>query len=138
MHISNRHLRLAPIVARLAASQRLVALQQIELTAPGWPEGKNESHWIVMARNPEDLGALTKDSRWSPLVASPSTPLWTDDFSNILSVLVRYKTISRSHFRVREPVTRGRRCEIPVLSCCDPLACHLRPNKEPPMRRGCR
>ena len=87
MHISNRHLRLAPIVARLAASQKLVALQQMELTAPGWPEGKNPSHWIVMARNPWDLDALSKDSRWSPLVASPSTPLWTDDFSNILSVL---------------------------------------------------
>ncbi len=87
MHISNRHLRLAPIVARLAASQKLVALQQIELTAPGWPEGKNSSHWIVMARNPMDLAALSKDKRWSPLVASSSTPLWTDDFSNILSVL---------------------------------------------------
>ena len=41
MHISNRHLRLAPIVARLAASQGLAAVQQIEPTAPGWPEGKN-------------------------------------------------------------------------------------------------
>jgi hypothetical protein len=99
MHISNRHLRLAPIVARLAASQKLVAVQQLELTAPGWPEGKNPSHWIVMARNPKDLAALSKDKRWSPLVASSSTnsrprgpersapPLWTDDFSNILSVL---------------------------------------------------
>jgi hypothetical protein len=87
MHISNRHLRLAPIVARLAASQKLVAVQQLELTAPGWPEGKNPSHWIVMARNPKDLAALSKNKRWSPLVASPSTPLWTDDFSNILSVL---------------------------------------------------
>jgi spermidine synthase len=87
MHISNRHLRLAPIVARLAASQKLVALQQLELAAPGWPEGKNPSHWIVMARNPTDLSALSKDRRWSPLVASSSTPLWTDDFSNILSAL---------------------------------------------------
>jgi hypothetical protein len=89
MHISNRHLRLAPVVARLAESQGLVARQQIELMGPGWPEGKSESHWIVMPRNRGDLELLTKDGRWSPLVASPSTPLWTDDFSNILSVLVR-------------------------------------------------
>ena len=89
MHISNRHLRLAPVVARLAASQGLVAMQQIELMGPGWPEGKSESHWIVMPRNRADLDVLTNDARWSPLVASPSTPLWTDDFSNILSVLVR-------------------------------------------------
>ena len=35
MHISNRHLRLAPVVARLAASQGLVALQQIERDRAG-------------------------------------------------------------------------------------------------------
>ena len=87
MHISNRHLRLAPIVARLAESQGLVAVQQVESMKPNWPEGKNPSHWVVMARDRAGLGALTNDSRWSPLVASSSTPLWTDDFSNILSVL---------------------------------------------------
>ena len=87
MHISNRHLRLAPIVARLAESQGLVAVQQVENVGPNWPEGKNPSHWVVMARDRAGLGALATDSRWSPLVASASTPLWTDDFSNILSVL---------------------------------------------------
>jgi spermidine synthase len=87
MHISNRHLTLAPIVARLAASQGLAAVQQVERVAPGWPEGKSESHWIVMTRNQADLEVLKKDARWSALVASPSAPLWTDDFSNILSAL---------------------------------------------------
>jgi hypothetical protein len=87
MHISNRHLTLAPIVARLAASQGLTALQQIDRPGDKRPEGKSDSHWIVMARNPADLAALAADSRWSPLAAKPTTPLWTDDFSNILSVL---------------------------------------------------
>jgi len=87
MHISNRHLRLAPVVARLAASEGLVALHQIEIVGPTAPEGKSASHWIVMARSREDLGALVADSRWSPLVAPDGTPVWTDDFSNILSVL---------------------------------------------------
>jgi hypothetical protein len=87
MHISNRHLRLAPVVARLAASQGLVAVQQLESLGPGAPEGKSASHWIVMARNQADVDVLVKDGRWSSLAASPSTPLWTDDFSNILSVL---------------------------------------------------
>ena len=40
-----------------------------------------------MARNRADLGALMQDARWSRSSPSPSTPLWTDDFSNILSVL---------------------------------------------------
>lgn len=87
MHISNRHLRLGPIVARLAESHGLAAVQQIEAGGPDWPEGKNPSHWVVLARDHASLGTLTTDSRWSPLVASSSTPLWTDDFSNILSVL---------------------------------------------------
>jgi len=87
LHISNRHLRLAPVVARLAASQGLSAVQQIDLQAAGWPEGKSESQWIVIPCNRADLDVLIKEGRWSPLVASTSTPLWTDDFSNILSVL---------------------------------------------------
>ena len=52
-----------------------------------WPEGKNEWHWIVMSRSHADLDVMAKDPRWLPLVPSPSKPLWTDDFSNILSVL---------------------------------------------------
>jgi spermidine synthase len=87
MHISNRHLRLAPVVARLAASQKFVALQQLEQVGPDWPEAKSPSHWVVMASSPADLGTLTNDPRWSTLMPSASTPLWTDDFSNILSVL---------------------------------------------------
>jgi hypothetical protein len=87
MHISNRHLRLAPIVARLAASENLIAVEQAETSRAGWPEAKSGSHWIAMARTPAALGSLVNDARWTPLAASPSAPLWTDDFSNILSVL---------------------------------------------------
>lgn len=87
MHISNRHLTLAPIVARLAASEGLTAVQQVDRSGDKRPEGKSDSHWIVMARNAADLTPLAADVRWSPLTAPPSAPLWTDDFSNILSVL---------------------------------------------------
>jgi len=86
MHVSNQHLSLAPVVARLAASQGLTGVHQFE-SAAGGPEGKSPSHWIVLARTESDLGSLRSDRRWSRLVASSSTPLWTDDFSNILSVL---------------------------------------------------
>ena len=87
MHISNRHLTLGPIVARLAESHGLTALQQIDRQGAARPEGKSDSHWIVMARNAADLAPLSADSRWSRLAPKPGTPLWTDDFSNILSVL---------------------------------------------------
>jgi hypothetical protein len=87
MHVSNRHLRLAPIVGRLAANARLVAVQQVETYRTGWPDGKGGSHWIALARTPSALGSLATDPRWTPLASSPSAPLWTDDFSNILGVL---------------------------------------------------
>ena len=87
MHISNRHLTLGPIVARLAESHGLTALQQIDRPGAGGPEGKSDSHWIVMARNPGVIAPLAADARWSRLTVTPGTPLWTDDFSNILGVL---------------------------------------------------
>jgi len=86
-HISNVHLSLGPIVARLAEDQGLVAIDQRERRTADWPEGKTTSHWSILARSGGDLGALNQDTRWAPLVATASVPLWTDDFSNILSVL---------------------------------------------------
>jgi hypothetical protein len=87
MHISNRHLRLAPIVGRLAADRGLYAVRRLESGGQGWPEGKSGSDWVAMSRNPKDVAPLVTNDGWKPLASSPSVPLWTDDFSNILSVL---------------------------------------------------
>jgi hypothetical protein len=87
MHISNRHLRLAPIVARLAADSGLYAAERLEAGGSGWAEGTSGSHWIVLAQNASDVTPLVAADGWAPLQPSASTPLWTDDFSNILSVL---------------------------------------------------
>ena len=88
MHISNMHLSLSPVLARLAHEQGLTVLWQREpATAGSLEDGKFPSEWIVMARDPRDLGQLTSDARWVAPVVPSATPLWTDDFSNILSVL---------------------------------------------------
>ncbi len=86
-HISNGHLSLAPIVARLAREHGLAGVSQLDRRAPDWPASRSESHWVALARQPGDLGSLAADSRWTPLSAARSAPLWTDDFSNILSAL---------------------------------------------------
>jgi len=87
-HISNQHLLLGPVVARLAASQSLVALEQVDLmTEQPQPVGKSPSHWVAMSRTAANLGPIVTDSRWRTPRAAADTPLWTDDFSNILSVL---------------------------------------------------
>src|SRR5262249_40609004 len=87
MHVSNRHLRLAPIVGRLAADRGLYAVRRIETGGRDWPSGKGGSDWIAMSRRAADVAPLVVNDGWTPLAASPSVPLWTDDFSNILSVL---------------------------------------------------
>jgi hypothetical protein len=77
-HISNKYLRLAPLVSELAREAGLVCVVR---TDP-------ESEWAVMARSPEVLGELAHDKRWRTVQADDSLA-WTDDFSNPLS-LVRW------------------------------------------------
>jgi hypothetical protein len=87
-HITNRHLVLAPVLARLAATHGLAArFQQHRATTTGMQSGQFSSDWMVMARSEGDLGPLADDPRWSTPRVADGTPLWTDDFSNIVSVL---------------------------------------------------
>lgn len=84
-HISNRNLDLTQVVADLAHSRELSALSMRDMTEPQ-VNGRDPSHWVVLARNPADYGALANDSFARPLQSSGERNLWTDDFSNIISV----------------------------------------------------
>jgi hypothetical protein len=90
MNVSNVHLSIYPVVARVAQDEGLNVLWQREpSTAGSLTEGKFPSEWMVMARSRADFGGLASDPRWVVPVVPPSTRLWTDDFSNILSVIRR-------------------------------------------------
>jgi hypothetical protein len=85
VHVSNRHLRLAPVVAGAAAALGVMArLRDDEDDAA---TGKSRSTWAVLARTPEDLGRLKDDKEWKPLEPEPGVPLWTDDYSSIVSTM---------------------------------------------------
>jgi spermidine synthase len=87
-HVSNRHLALGPVVARLARLHGLTVIEQLDgVTAGDSADGKTASDWVFMAASARDLGPLVADARWVPPVVSSSTPFWTDDSSSILSVL---------------------------------------------------
>jgi spermidine synthase len=86
-HISNRHLALAPVLARLAVSHGLEFRLEQHVADQTITPGQFSSDWMVMARTAADLGSLATDARWGKPSIPTSTPLWTDDFSNILSVL---------------------------------------------------
>ncbi len=50
-------------------------------------EAKRESEWVAVVRKPQDMGSLLDNPDWKLLQPKPGDPLWTDDYSNILSVL---------------------------------------------------
>jgi hypothetical protein len=89
-HVSNRHLMLGPVVAGLAADAGLSALQQEHSVGrQEMQRGRSGSHWVVMARAQGIIAPLRQNPRWVSLVPRPGFSPWTDDFSNILSVLKR-------------------------------------------------
>ena len=50
--------------------------------------GRSPSQWVIMARRTEHLGKLAKDPRWKSITRTPGSRVWTDDYSNLLSVFV--------------------------------------------------
>lgn len=91
-HVSNRYLKLEPVVANIAASmnQGLKVLnwydsKETDEEGNDLP-GKSRSHWVLVARNDAAFGKLLKDDRWERLEPDPAFPTWTDDFSNLYSV----------------------------------------------------
>jgi hypothetical protein len=80
-HISNRYLRLGPVVARAAAGLGAAAVEQAAAPAAATAVA---SHWMVVGP-PDAVARIGEDARWRPAVPGPR--LWTDDYSNILDVL---------------------------------------------------
>jgi len=87
-NISSRYLDFRPVLGNLAEANKLYALAQNESEVPpeAQREGKYSSHWVVMARQPRLFGKLMDDSRWLPVLPDPTLPVWTDDYSNVLSI----------------------------------------------------
>jgi hypothetical protein len=86
LHISNRYLGLEPVLGNLAKNLSLVGLKQFDDESDKQFPGKSSSDWALLARRKEAFGSLAHDSRWTPLEQDPRVGVWTDDFSNVLSV----------------------------------------------------
>src|ERR687889_836854 len=83
VHISNRHLDLEPVLGNVAQDAGLTCRAQNDVEE-GSP-GKFISHWVVMARDDGDLRSMAENGRWQSCQLDPDTPVWTDDYSNLLS-----------------------------------------------------
>jgi hypothetical protein len=93
--ISNRYVDLEPVLGDLAADAGLACLAQIEvdIRPEEWREGKTPSGFLIMARRRQDFGVLADDARWHEVLGRHDARIWTDDYSNILSVLEWQKLV---------------------------------------------
>ncbi len=92
-HISNRYLDLEPVLGNLGKAMGMsVYSNSFEPPAPMMKYEEDapyvfRSHWVMAARRKEDFGRLLQDSGWQPAMEDPNHPVWTDDYSNLFSVL---------------------------------------------------
>jgi hypothetical protein len=90
VHISNRHLDLAPILANVAQAQGLIAfLKQGASAGDVMTTLRSASRLVMLARTLQDAGYAAQN--WSRLPPDPASALWTDDYSNILGPMLRMK-----------------------------------------------
>jgi len=92
-HISSIYLQLAPTLGGLAQDAHLACLTEDDtaVTELQSNEGKSASMWLVMARSQSDLAKIAANSggraHWVPVQMRPGERVWTDDYSNLLSVI---------------------------------------------------
>lgn len=100
-HIANRFMDLQPVLSGVADRLGLVDRDKLarleDMTAPGG----FVSEWTVLARKESDLQALAQDKTWLRLKRKSEMPVWTDDYSSVVSILYARETFFE---RLRQPV----------------------------------
>lgn len=89
IHVTNRHLELAPVITTIA--RELGAHAYYFAYAPGDDEPLAEySEWVVVSYDPRiHQRLLAMHDGWTEQLAYDPDYLWRDDFSNILKVIRR-------------------------------------------------
>lgn len=83
MHISNRYMHLAPVVAALADDAGIEA--RVQFHSPDSADSARHlfgSAWVALAREKQHLASIIGDARWSALPRSGDR-VWTDDYANV-------------------------------------------------------
>jgi spermidine synthase len=84
VHISNRYLDLAPVLAANAHALNLSIRSRLDIAPAG--AVRSSSRWVALARSASALQPL--DARdWQLLPPEPGFRPWTDDYASLLPVL---------------------------------------------------
>ena len=90
MHISNKNLELASVIAGVAEANGVIA----RVYDGGDVEEDAERYlWVprvaAIARREQDFGALAKSSYWPVYERDASQRVWSDDYSNVVGAVLR-------------------------------------------------
>jgi hypothetical protein len=76
------------VLARLADDADLAGLEQRDVaTEREQDAGKTSSSWVLLAPDADDLAPVSGENDWERLGDGDGAPLWTDSFSDVVSVL---------------------------------------------------
>jgi hypothetical protein len=85
VNISNRFLDLAPVMARVALELSLEAWLVDD--KPRRAKNASRSTWVLMGHDIDEHSLASASSTVKRLLAEPAAPVWTDQFSNLASVM---------------------------------------------------
>jgi hypothetical protein len=89
VHISNRYLDLAPVLAGIARDAGLAGRHQFYRPAARLAQGRQSipAEMVVLAREESTLAPLDVSGTWRPIGSIPPANTWTDDYSNIVGAI---------------------------------------------------
>lgn len=91
MHVSNRHLELASVVAGIAHANGLVSMVNNRAARDDEDDAKYvfTSTAVISAREEKDFATLLDDKDWTAIEPDANQRIWTDDYSNVVGSIIR-------------------------------------------------
>jgi hypothetical protein len=90
VHVSNRHMELASVVAAVGAAEGLVAYMKRDDQANDLlKDYRANAEVVVLAKSVADFGDLPSRRGWTRLESMPGVAAWTDDYSDVLRAILR-------------------------------------------------
>lgn len=83
-NITNRHLRLLPVLTAAGRELDMIVLHRFQ--PPAYHLGQFPSEWVLLTTNESLTSYLLSKKGWR-FVTNPETRLWTNDYSNLVPLL---------------------------------------------------
>ena len=91
MHVSNRHMELASVVAGIADAHNLLTLVNEGDKGEDDANYKFSSTVAAVGREEADFGNLITFDEWEIGEPDPEQRVWTDDYSNVIGAMLRQR-----------------------------------------------